>query len=486
MSEEAASQEIELKLEISPASVAALLASDLIADQGSEVVLNATYFDTPDCELHRHGHSLRIRDADGIATQTVKSGDAAAGLFARGEWELPVVGRRPVADSRTPVSDLLATRSDELQPLFDVATSRHKVVVRRGDAEIEVAVDHAEVKAGPRSSVFCEVEFELLAGDSAALFALARAIDPVAPVRVSVQSKAERGYQLLGSLADGVRAAKVPLDGAMDLPAAFAAIAADCIRQYRLNESILLDRYRPEAVHQARIGLRRLRSAMVLFKDMLAGPERDKLNAGLRSLAQCLGEARDLDVLAAKAKPGPVLERLSHARDAAHAAVNRKLRAKTTRMLMLDLSEWIAAGRWRSDPARQALRETPLPEYAAGQLDRLRRKVAKHGRHFADLDPEARHRVRKDAKKLRYGVEFLQPLFAAGRKRKKFARALERLQDELGALNDRATAEQRLASLGLVGTPDVADFLANWQTGTLIDAAAQARRALLEAKPFWR
>lgn len=479
------SQEIELKLEIAPASVAALIASDLIADQGSEVVLNATYFDTPDHELHRQGHSLRIRNAEGVAVQTVKSGDAAAGLFSRGEWELPVAGRSPIADTRTPVSDLLATRIDELLPLFDVATSRHKFVLRFEGSEIEVAVDHAEAKAGPRSTVFCEVELELLAGEPAALFALARKIDDLAHIRISVQSKAERGYQLLGPLADRARAGTVPLDPAMDLPAAFAAISGDCLKQYRLNEAILLDRYVPEAVHQARIGLRRLRSAMVLFRDLFAGPERDRINAGLRDLAQCLGEARDLDVLTARAGPGPLLDRLGQARDTAHAAMNRKLRAKATRMLMLDISEWVAAGSWRSDAATEALRAMPLAEFAAARLDRLRRKVAKHGRHFAELEPEARHRVRKDAKKLRYGVEFLQSLFDAKARRKKFARALEALQDQLGALNDRAAAEERLASLGLAGTPEVEEFLANWRTGNLIEAAAEARRDLLEVKPFW-
>lgn len=479
-------QEIELKLEIAPAGIAVLLASDLLDQNDTETVLNATYFDTRGHELHRHGHSLRIRNADGMAVQTVKSGDAAAGLFTRGEWELPVVGRQPVADTRTPVSDLLATRIDELLPLFDVATKRHKFVVKNGGSEIEVAVDRAEATAGPRSTVFAEVELELLAGAGAPLFTLARKIDAVTPIRISVQSKAERGYQLLGPLPDSVRAEKLALDPAMDLPAAFAAIASDCLKQYRLNEAILLERYVPEAVHQARIGLRRLRSAMVLFRDMLAGPDKDKLNARLRELAQCLGEARDLDVLSAEAKPGPVLERLSHARDAAHSAMMRKLKTKGTRMLMLDISEWIAAGSWRGNDATQALRETPLPEYAADQLDRLRRKVAKHGRHFAELEPEARHRVRKDAKKLRYGLEFLQPLFAAKAKRKKFAKALENLQDELGALNDRATAEDRLASLGLVGTPEVEEFLAGWKTGNLLEAAAEARQALLDVKPFWR
>jgi CHAD domain-containing protein len=272
----------------------------------------------------------------------------------------------------------------------------------------------------------------------------------------------------------------------MDLVSAFAAIANACVKQYRLNEAILLERHVPEAVHQARIGLRRLRSAMTLFKALLAGSDCDRLNARLRDLAQCLGEARDLDVLFAQAGPGPIRERLGHAREAAHSAMQRRLKGKTTRLLLLDLSEWIADGRWRSDPATRELRETPLPQFAAAALDRLRRKLAKDGRHLAALDIEARHRVRKDAKKLRYAVEFLAPLFDAKARRKRFSKALEALQDDLGALNDRATAEERLASLGLVGTPEVAQYLSHWQTGNLIEDAARARHALLEVKPFWR
>lgn len=479
-------KEIELKLEIAPDGAKALLASDLFGEECGEEALHATYFDTPKHELRRHGHSLRIRNSGAMAVQTIKSGDIAAGLFTRGEWELPVVGKRPIADSRTPVSDLLSKRIDELVPLFDVPAVRRKYRLRSGEAEIEIAVDQAEAVAGERAVRFCEVELELLAGSSAALFELARRIDAVAPVRISVQSKAERGYGLLDRLPASVKADEIPLDPRMDLPTAFAAIASACLKQYRLNEAILLERYVPEAVHQARIGIRRLRSAMVLFKQLLAGPERDGFNARLRELAQCLGEARDLDVLAGKAEPGPVLERLNLARDAAHAAVARKLRSRSTRLLLLDLTQWIADGAWRRESATQELRDTPLPEFAVEALDRLRRKTAKHGRHLASLDPEARHQVRKDAKKLRYGVEFLAPLFGAKTRLKKFVKTLTALQDDLGGLNDRATAEERLAALGLAGTPDGDAFLAGWKTENLLEDAAKARHALLDVKPFWR
>jgi len=480
------SQEIELKLEIAQEHIEVLIASGILGEQRSQTALHAIYFDTAERELLRHGHTLRIRTAGGKAVQTVKSGGTAAGLFSRGEWELPVAGRRPVSDSRTPVSDLLAQGLDRLRPVFEVPDSRRGFRLRDGASEIDIAIDEGEARAQGRIAPFCEIELELIAGPSAALFALAHRIDAVAPVRIGVLSKAERGYRLLQALPASVKAEKVPLHDEMDPPSAFAAIAADCIRQYRLNEAILLEHYAPEAVHQARIGIRRLRSAMVLFNGMLAGTEREKLNDRLRDLAACLGEARDLDVLTEAAQADPMRERLTHARDAAHAAMNRKLKARATRMLLLDISEYVAAGAWRHAPATVAARDIALREFAAEALDKRRRKVARHGKHLSELDIEARHRLRKDAKKLRYAAEFLAPLFGAKAKRKAFFKALEALQDDLGALNDRATAEMRLAALGLAGTPEAEAFLANWQSDSLLGSAARGRHAMLDAKPFWK
>lgn len=482
--------EVELKLELTASGAEALRASGLLGEDVSETALRAVYFDTPGHGLHSEGLSLRIRRNGTMPVQTIKSSDTAAGLFSRDEWELPVTDSKPVADDRTPVPKLLGSRFDELVPVFEVPVLRQSCRLRSGEAEIEVAIHRGQVVAGERMAPFCEVELELVGGGPCgALFELARRIEAVAPVRISVLSKAERGYRLLGPLPEACRAEKLAIAPEMDLPTAFAAIARSCLRQYRMNEALLLERRDTEAVHQARIALRRLRSAMSLFRDMLPGPQRDRLNSRLRDLAAALGEARDLDVLSAGAEPGPVLDRLTEARDKAYAVLKRKLNAKETRRLLLDLAEWLADGAWRRDPETRALRETPLREFAGAALDRLRRKTAKHGKHLAELEDEARHQLRKDAKRLRYAVEFLAGLFdgrASKRRRKKFAKALQRLQDGLGGLNDLATAEQRLASLDLTGTPEARQFLSGWEEEDLLQEAAKARHELLDVKPFWR
>ncbi len=480
--------EIELKLETGPQGAEALLASGLLG-ACRQKTLHATYYDTPDHVLRRHGLTLRIRRSAGAAIQTAKSGEAGAGLFARQEWELPVADDVPVADPRSPLPELLGPRFGELAPQFEVVVTRRVAVLREDGAEIEAVVDEAEIRTAGRCARFHEVELELLSGPESALFDLARRIGTVSATRLGTLSKAERGYRLLGPLSRAIKAGDLALDRHATLPAAFASIAADCLRHYLLNEAILLDQPVPEAIHQARVGLRRLRSAMVLFRPLLPGPERAALNARLRDLAQVLGEARDLDVLSAETRPGLLLDRLTQAREAAYAGMTRTLHAPEARLLPLDVAEWLAAGAWRHDPATAALRETPLRAFAADALDRLRRKADRHGRHLAALEPEARHRLRKDVKKLRYAVEFLGGLFdkpGETRRRKAFGKALARLQEDLGALNDHATAEARMAALGMAGTEEAERFLAQWDSHALLKDAAKARHALLEAKPFWR
>lgn len=488
MLDQSLSHEIELKLELACESAEALLASDLLQGECDEVALHAVYYDTPDHALRREGLTLRLRREDGETIQAVKAGDGAAGLFSRGEWELPVFGQEPVPDDRSPLPVLLGDRFAELRPLFEVPVSRRRCRLTHDGATIDLAIDCGEAVAGPRRAPFCELELELVDGPSAALFALARKIDAIAPVRIGVLTKAERGYRLLGDAPEAVHADKVKLDPEGDLPSTFATVASACLRQYRLNEAILLEAPTPEAIHQARVALRRLRSAMTLFRDILTGLDSAKLTGRLRKLAGVLGEARDLDVLSTKLEDGAVLERLRAERDTAYAALAAKLATRRTRRLPLELAEWIADGAWRIDPDTARQRAVPLREFAGASLDRLLRKTRKRGRNLAGIDPEARHDLRKDAKKLRYAVEFLAPVFAEEadkKKRKKFAKALQRLQEDLGALNDQQTAEEYTARLGLAGTPEARQLLAGWDIDALLDDATKALDALLERERFW-
>ena len=117
---------------------------------------------------------------------------------------------------------------------------------------------------------------------------------------------------------------------------------------------------------------------------------------------------------------------------------------------------------------------------------------------MAQLAPARRHKLRIQAKKLRYGTEFFASLFAgkrAGKRRGELSATLERLQDALGDLNDIAVHEQRMAEIGVRPRPSsrrrafAAGVVSGREDARADEAMAQATRAfkdLGKARPFWR
>jgi len=483
--------EVELKLEIDAADAGRVAGAPVLAALTGETQdLLSTYFDTPDEDLRRKGFGLRIRRSGRKRVQTVKAeGEAAAGLFVRPEWECAVKGDRPVLDAQAgPLADLFAPEVlATLAPLFETRVTRTVFAPVIEGAMIELALDVGEAVAGPRRVALSEVELELKSGSPRALFDLARQLDEHVPLRLGVRSKSEAGYGLAG---DGrpraVKAEPVALDRAGDARDAFTAIAHNCIRQFRLNEGGVMAKGGAGSIHQARVGLRRLRSAFSLFKPLLAGDARaGLLQLELKWLAAELGEVRNLDVLIPRMSEGARVQ-LEVARERALEHVRVALASARTRLLMIDLAEWLAIGDWRIDPADPALAARPAPDFAADVLDLHRRRIKKRGRHLVKLDDAHRHGVRIEGKKLRYAAEFFGALYPgkkARRRHKAFLSAIEDLQDALGELNDFVTGPEVLARLGVEETLPA---LGKRQEREMLEGAADSLETLLDVKRFWR
>lgn len=480
-------KEIELKLHLTDAAARAIEAAGVLPGKPKTVAQRSLYFDTPDRALAKAGLSLRIRKAKGKRVQTVKQADrGAAGVFARPEHEMAVADDRPVLDEATPVARVLGAKASELAPVFALSANRRIWTLEEGGARILAMIDRGEITAADRHSPLCECELELVSGPPGALFAVARRLGAVAPVRLGVLTKSERGYRLTGPLPVAVKAEEVALDRDMTAAQAFQRIVLSCLRQFRLNEDLLLATRTPEPLHQARVALRRLRSAFTIFRPML-GTSGTALREELRWLAGSLGDARDLDVLLPRAPRGPLQDRIRAGREAAYDALAGTLASDRARALMLDLAEWVGGGDWLSDPDTRAMRDSDAQDFAAAALSRFRRKVKKGGRDLAHLEDEARHELRKDAKKLRYAADFFAPLFAGDRRkgRRRFGAALADFQDHLGALNDLAAAPLVLGRLGLADMPGAADLADAVDRAPLLAAAENAHRALVRAERYW-
>lgn len=514
-------RERELKFEAeagaAPKLAAILRALPGVAKRGVAARLVSTYFDVDGHALMKRGVSLRVRRRGRAYVQTIKLASTGVGLFDRPEWERRVRGPAPELspEERLLLASLLG-RSEEaelpLAAIFETSVKRTVYDVRRGALAVEAAIDEATLETGDHRSEFCELELELLSGEPASLFELAREIIATVPLRISVLSKSGRGYAALnGQHGRPVMAGTSPIRAGMTVEDAFLAVVADCVTQYRRNEAILLQGPNPKAVHQARVALRRLRSAFSLFKAAVMDPTGETLRAELKWLAGALGDVRDLDVFAQRrlkpvseggeddAGAPEVVNRIAALRRDAYDAASAALKSPRAASLMIDLAEWAAIGGWRAAVATVEMRGAKIEDLAREVLAKRRRKLKKAGRDLKRLDPLTRHEARIEAKKLRYAGDFFEHVYpdaASRRKHAAFVGHLAELQARLGDLNDIVTARRITRDLagaavaeGAADAAFAAGAIAGQAVATapkLLRRSAKSYAALVKAPPFWR
>ncbi|MFZ5721948.1 MAG: CHAD domain-containing protein [Pseudomonadota bacterium] len=499
-----AAPELEIKFQLGVGAVEALQRQAFTSDDGTAAQLHAIYYDTPDHALRDAGFSLRVRRKGDTHTQTLKH-RAAGGLFERDEWETEVAG--PDLDLAALAETPAAGASGEMSlgPVFTVEVERRVHLVTRGRSRIEVSFDTGLITAGDRQEAVAELELELLSGSAQALFDLARELQSLASLTLLFESKAERGYRLAGH--DGVaalRARKTAVGPQTTGAEAFQLIAREALIQVGVNARLLQRAHNPEVLHQLRVGLRRLRAALSVFKAMLDAEGLNAARTETRWLAGELAEARDIDVFLQRAdapddiddSPGRAafFRALRMAQAEAYERALAAVGSERFRGMLFALAEWIEVGRWRrlANDEQRRNREEPAAAIAASVMDRLDRRLRRRSRKFLELKPAARHDLRKQAKKLRYAAAFFGEAFPKHPKRRqRFSIALKALQDQLGELNDMAVA--RDVAMRAVGrrSGELA-FAAGLEVGrltqseeALIQAADEALKAFRKVKPFW-
>ena len=513
--------EIELKFLIAPEA-----SNDILARlEGQEAVrqLDATYFDTVDHALRKAGFGLRVRDGENGRKQTLKSA-SSGGVFARGEWESAVVGPEPDRDllAKTPAAKVI--NGDALTPVFATNVRRVTRLIQRDGAVIEAALDLGELLANERRAGVSELELELKTGSARVLFDLARDIAAHAPLRLSLVSKAERGYALALDEADGPRPDS-PLDPEATTAEALQALGRAALCRLCAAAESLRTRPGPERVHKLRVAARRFRALLSTFKALAADPAARHVKAELKWLADELGAARELDVFVADVwrpaaedqaqasqpaadSAGSEPDEAAQAEARALAAFGKALLTAQTeayaradaavdsarfRALAIDAAAWLEAGAWTADQRLEKIRDRAAVDFASEALDKRRRRIRKDGRDLAALGAQERHELRIRGKKLRYAVEDLGGLFPDHPKRlERFVESTKGLQDSLGLLNDLAVREALARDVAMSSEDPEAAFVAGRLTAGGVEREVQllveaqgAYVTFAEAKRFW-
>jgi triphosphatase len=464
------------------------------------------YFDTPGLNLRSAGISLRLRRESRGWLQTVKlKQDVGSGLSNPIEIETRVKGRRPDLDAiaekevRSAIEQEIET-GGPLQAVFETVVERTTRKLRLPNGVVEIAIDQGEVRAGPKRKAITEIELELKSGRAEAILQAADKLLPGRAVEFSTRSKAERGYRLIlekhGDNPEPEKARFTDISAKHTLAQSSSLIVAAVARQIYANRRALLETADPEAAHQLRVGLTRLRSLQRGLRPWLARGPLGKFEDVVRDVGRCVGRLRDADVLILTLVPAAenaasntegfsdLQKTLGIRRETIRKTVRAFLRGPAWTQLQLHLALW------PSIIAESKANEQPVADAATQMIEKMWKKATRLARRLDELEEEERHDLRKLLKKLRYVSEFFAPLFPR-RKVKRFIKRLKSLQDVFGAVNDARLAST-LVGLSTRETPApsvAAAYTAGWQENAAANVWAGAKlhwKALEDEAEFWK
>jgi triphosphatase len=457
--------------------------------------VHSIYYDTPDLRLQRAGAALRLRRIGTRWVQTLKVVQGAAGVLAeRAEWEIPAPQRRldcalfPREEMRAASGLDILRLARLLRPVFTTRFERRSALLALGHGvRAEACIDRGTIEAGSKREALLELEFELIEGEIGPLLGLAGSLAEPLGLRIETASKAERGYRLYQSAgppppAKWSRPIIAENAAASD---AFATLCAAALSQIGTNAAGVSDGRDPEYLHQLRVGVRRLRSALHAFRRLLTRSLAREVERPLKEMMRTWGAARDWDVfcetLADAGSSMVILARARQKRALARRAAGRVVTSTAFHQAQLGVLRWLHGGPWKSDAARAE----PLARFARQRLARMHTRLMKRARGIDWRDQERRHDVRIRVKRLRYGCDFFSACFPH-QAMQPFITRLASLQDTLGELNDVAVARRLLAE---IASKRETSALQRWLTGRereLIGSLEPAWGALEAKRPFWQ
>jgi CHAD domain-containing protein len=428
--------------------------------------LETVYYDTPDLRLARWGVSMRYRAGEGwtlkLAAPLAKAPAAGAaapgGLLERTEITFQGSAKRPPPEAIAVVRAYV--RNAELVPVARLSTIRRRVrlVDPAGARLADVVDDEVSVRDGRRVAArFREIEVEVT-GSNGNDAIVAPLVLRLRGAGAGAPDPTPKHLRALGPRAmEPPEVAPQPVSPDSPAKDVIRSVLADAVAALLHNDPLVRTSSDPEAVHQARVATRKLRSHLRTFGPLLEPEWSDPLRSELAWLGMALGSVRDREVLLerlrerAKSLPPADLRSatsLLHLLEVEIDVLRTKLLAEMDTPRYIDLLDRLVAAAQApatlpdADQAASAV----LPLLATGPWRRLRSAVRQLPER--PTDPEL-HRIRILAKRARYAAEAVAPVVGAGAEA--FARAAAKLQTVLGEHQDSVTAQAWLRGAGVSG-----------------------------------
>ena len=476
--------------------------------------VGSIYFDTPDQQLAARNVVIEVRKVEQRYVQSVcATGPKLDGVRVRRlHWENPLPTPEPdpgaVGDANLRA---LATPSPGslLKPVLHCRVHRStRQLLTPKRRSVRFVLENVEFTSTDDFPIFTNIILDSRSADGAAPFDVALGIHAKVPLRVATISRESAALQALGGGLTWRKAVPLDLPREANVEDTLVHILHHCLDHLTDNEQITRLSDHPEGVHQMRVAMRRLRSALRIFRDVMPLEQYLRVTDEIKWQTKNLGDTRDLDVFmdeivgpVAAAMDGEpafsaLLKRLAVDRDNARTAAQKEIDNPRFTEFLLQTLGWIEGRKWRNRRAAEptALLGQPIIELSDKLLSKRFKKVRKQGRIFDTLSVDEKHQLRIDVKKLRYATDFFSSLYGYERV-SGFIASLQKLQDGLGYMNDLAVAGNLVAHLVKTSPRSTVGAVAH--AGALVmgwhsHAAQEATRNLAEdvarllaCKRFW-
>lgn len=440
--------EVELKLQIPPHKFDAI-SKAFLTKTTQEIDLHARYFDTEDSLLAQNLMAIRIRKEGDHWIQTFKSsGESHLQRFEH-EFDLGKSKKTPNLNldiyQQEPqalklLNQALGENWAKLTLQFETIVHRRYRFIHVNGSKIEVCLDLGTVKSKKNQRPIQEIEFELKSGNLSDLIFLTSQWVNRYHLWLDVRSKAERGHLLAqGKLVSPATMAKeLLLNTELSPENTLKAMIANSLEQILPNVAAIAEQIAaPEHIHQARVGIRRLRSVLQSFSAWS-----EQINATwaaqVTELFRQLGQSRDETVVYQEVLPQIV-----------NAGFNIHL-VEPSATLPLVLSQvfqepittqlWLDLLNFAYTPNLSENQKKNLKKKADKVLKNLHKQILQNATRYQKLGTEQKHQLRKQFKRLRYSIEFVKSLYPE-QNTNDYLQQLEPVQTVLGKYNDALIAE---------------------------------------------
>lgn len=237
--------------------------------------------------------------------------------------------------------------------------------------------------------------------------------------------------------------------GDVTAPEDWTEIAGPAARDAAIRHNEFLQDPSPEAVHEMRRALRRIRAILLVFAEEFPRADADLLLKEVKWMTRQFGPLRDLDVLQLTLRSETSFTLQTIEEDALIGVIMDERRAAETKclaaatsaratLLLAGLSPWLES---RSQPPEG---DAMLADYVRDRLREEDAALLQKGRRLGSMGQAKRHRLRSKVKMLRYALEAMPWLCPT---EDPYRVALQELHSVLGDLNDHGVGKRLLTRM---------------------------------------